>query len=594
MLAVSACRWTAGRWGQIWSAICPHPASERILYILLLAATGQYSALLTTHPQADGASNEPCVWLSRVTWGTMWLTTRPTGPARVSSSALVLLSALDCTGGATGPVFEAAQYSSVWQAHCSSCSITSARAPWIRRLVVSLGLAASTQATSRHPEWSGPSLSRAGLTSSTEVPSTKPFSLVVHLDYLFLAKMHTECSTSTQQEHRANRGKVHQRSKPTTEDPAQRTRTDTSPLAQKTIAVIGTTGFLGPYLLASLLQTHAGSNILCINRRADGERRTLVALEGIAGHGSSESSRVRFLVADITRQDVGMGPVQDELLASAVDEVVFNAWNPHWGLPLASFQPLLSAVASVIAFCRSSPRQPRITFVSSVCAVGDWPRQHPEQRLIPERVVWDLASAMRHGYGQSKCIAEQLLARAHAESGLRFAIIRPGQIGGPARSSTAHNIWPVQGWLFSIIEASARTGYWPAHLQLLNWIPVDALAEGVARVVCGEWRVKDVQVLNMLHPQPAPWRLLFATLQSRFGLRAEEVSLPEWLDALEPGALKLDTFLRAAGRGREYDMEVETGNASAVLPAVAPITEGQLMAWISGWDLKLGQRLAKI
>jgi thioester reductase-like protein len=405
---------------------------------------------------------------------------------------------------------------------------------------------------------------------------------------------HTESSTTTQQEYRANDDKVQKNSKHARENPAQSTRIDVSSVRQKTIAIIGTTGFLGPYLLASLLQTYTGSNILCINRRADAEQRTLVALKGIAGYYSSRYSRVRFLVADITRQDVGMGPVQDELLASAVDEVIFNAWNPHWGLPLESFQPLLSALVSAIGFCTSSPRQPRITFISSVCAVGEWPRQHPEQRLIPERVVWDSASAMRHGYGQSKCIAEQLLARAHAVSGLSVAIVRAGQIGGPARPSTAYSIWPVQGWLFSIIKASAKIGYWPAHVQPLDWIPVDTLAEGVARVVCGESRAKDVQVLNMMHPQPAPWRLLFATLQSRFGLRAEEVSLPEWLDALEPGALKLDAFLRAAGRGREYDMAVEKGDASALLPEVAPITEDQLVAWIRGWDLKLGHNRAKI
>jgi hypothetical protein len=77
-------------------------------------------------------------------------------------------------------------------------------------------------------------------------------------------------------------------------------------------------------------------------------------------------------------------------------------------------------------------------------------------------------------------------------------------------------------------------------------------------------------------------------------LRAEEVSLPEWLDALEPGALKLDTFLRAGGSGKEYDMAVERGNASALLPEVAPITEGQLVAWIRGWDLKLEHNRAKI
>ena len=77
-------------------------------------------------------------------------------------------------------------------------------------------------------------------------------------------------------------------------------------------------------------------------------------------------------------------------------------------------------------------------------------------------------------------------------------------------------------------------------------------------------------------------------------MKVEEVSLPEWLDALEPGAFKLDAFLRAAGIGREYDMTVEKGNASALLSEVAPITEDQLVAWIRGWDLKLGHNWAKI
>jgi hypothetical protein len=83
-------------------------------------------------------------------------------------------------------------------------------------------------------------------------------------------------------------------------------------------------------------------------------------------------------------------------------------------------------------------------------------------------------------------------------------------------------------------------------------------------------------------------------LQSWFGLKVEEVSLPEWLDVLEPGAFKLDAFLRAAGSGREYDMVVEKGSASALLRGVASITKDQLVAWTRGWDLRLGHNWAKI
>jgi thioester reductase-like protein len=52
--------------------------------------------------------------------------------------------------------------------------------------------------------------------------------------------------------------------------------------------------------------------------------------------------------------------------------------------------------------------------------------------LIPEDVAWDFSSAMVNRYGESKCIAEQILVKAHATSTLRVAIVRAAQVGGPS------------------------------------------------------------------------------------------------------------------------------------------------------------------
>lgn len=359
----------------------------------------------------------------------------------------------------------------------------------------------------------------------------------------------------------------------------------------KAVAVIGTTGFLGPHIVASLLRTHTGSKIFCINRSLDGEQRTMLALENISEDYGSSLSRLHFIVTDVTEPNMGLE--QGGLLTSEIDEVIFNAWNPNWSLPLESFEPLLEATRSAIRFCTSSTRWPRITFVSSVCAIGEWPREHPEEPLIPEQVAWDSASAMAHGYGESKCIAEQLLARVHTASDLRVAIVRAGQIGGPAFSGTERSVWPIQGWVYLIIKASEKVGYWPAHVQSLDWIPVDALADGIARITRTRPSDQAMQVFNMVHPQPVPWRLLFTTLEGRFGLRAKEVSLPEWLDKL-PETLKLYDFLRAAGQGRENNMTFRNESALQVLPELAPLTEDQLAAWLKGWDLNLGSLKARM
>jgi thioester reductase-like protein len=355
---------------------------------------------------------------------------------------------------------------------------------------------------------------------------------------------------------------------------------------QKIVAVVGTTGFLGPYIVAALLRTRAEPKIVCINVSVDGEQRTTAALANIGVDASSRVSHLRFLIADIA--EPATWTAQDGLLAFEVDELIFNAWNPNWSLPLQSFEPLLRAMRNAIDYCTSSSRRPRMVFISSICAVGEWPRKHPGEPLIPENVAWDRSSAMAHGYGESKCIAEQLLARAHAVSGLRVAIVRAGQIGGPAMSAAARSgVWPVQGWLLSLVRASEKTGCWPTHVQPLDWVPVDALAEGVANIAGTTPNGRAVQVFNMVHPRPAPWQLLLDALQDRFGLRAKGVSLPQWLDRLEPGALKLYGFLRAAKSGREYDMAFENQNALAVLPDVMPITEDLLEAWLQGWNLKV-------
>lgn len=172
------------------------------------------------------------------------------------------------------------------------------------------------------------------------------------------------------------------------------------------IAILGSTGFLGPYIVAALLSTDSQSKIICLNRDITGQARTLTALKQLGSGNPQQQSRLSFFTTDITK------PALDWSCVANVDDIIFNAWSANWGTPLESFGPLLDAVRSIIAVCATSPRRPRITFMSSTCAIGDWPQMHPKQPLLPEEPAWDTASATENGYGQSKCIAEQLLARS--------------------------------------------------------------------------------------------------------------------------------------------------------------------------------------
>jgi thioester reductase-like protein len=373
----------------------------------------------------------------------------------------------------------------------------------------------------------------------------------------------------------------------------QSTKASTISPKKHAIMVVGSTGLLGPYIVASLLSKNTIHDIVCVNRNPKGQERTLFALEEIQRRDHPDFSRLQFVVADITRPSLGFTNAQVEEMGARVDEIIFNAWNPNWDLPLAHFKPLLGAVQNAIDFSLSSRLHPRITFISSICAIGEWPRNHPEQPQIPEDVIQNCADAMATAYGESKRMAEMLLAQASGYSGLVTAIVRPGQIGGPSLYSITQRMWPRQGWIYSIINASKKKEAWPTHVQPLDWIPVDALAEGIATIVNSPRNENRMQVYNMVHPNPASWSLLLATLRVRFGMRVAEISLPRWLELFEPEGMKLFNFLKVGGRGREYDMVYENGNALKVLPSLAPITMDQLEQWLTGWDLELN-RTAKL
>jgi thioester reductase-like protein len=69
--------------------------------------------------------------------------------------------------------------------------------------------------------------------------------------------------------------------------------------------VIGLSGFLGPYIVSSLLRKQDVSKILCVNRSEDGEDRTMATLNKLGCSDLADTKRLQFLVKDITTLGFG-------------------------------------------------------------------------------------------------------------------------------------------------------------------------------------------------------------------------------------------------------------------------------------------------
>lgn len=361
------------------------------------------------------------------------------------------------------------------------------------------------------------------------------------------------------------------------------------------VALVGSTGYLGPHILASLLENTRIASIYCLNRSADARDKTALALKH-AGYRDDERFRsIKFLVSDLAVPKLGLSESDFDEVSSKVDTIIYNSWRPDFSIPLASFErPFLLGLRSIIDWARTKPRRPRIVFISSIAAVGNWSKVFPSQPQVPETPIIDANVAMSMGYGESKCVGELILQVAHEACGVPVNVIRIGQIGGPSMLSGGK--WPVQGWLLAIVRTSKALGALPTRVAPVDWIPVDNLAKQISDVVAHTSTTVGYHIFNMVHPGVASWDTFLDVLQNRFSINAERMSLPEWLEKLEEKvrlnpadqkeyvALNFSDFLRSMGEGKE-DMVIGCENILNVCDThMAPLTEDLLVDWLQAWE----------
>jgi hypothetical protein len=106
----------------------------------------------------------------------------------------------------------------------------------------------------------------------------------------------------------------------------------------------------------------------------------------------------------------------------------------------------------------------------------------------------------------------------------------------------------------------------------------------------------DLQVFNIVNPNPVPWKLLVEVQQQRFGPQAKVVPLQEWIQKMESddaqkiaepnlkAAVKLVSTL-GDGRGEvKYATEQAVG-VSKTMASIKPIDKVILEMWFDQWGL---------
>ena len=237
---------------------------------------------------------------------------------------------------------------------------------------------------------------------------------------------------------------------------------------QLAVLLTGATGFLGPHILAALARAPelAGATIYCLARPPLSRVRVPPA----------SAARVVLLAGDLAAGDLGLRPADRRMLeAAGVDLVVHNGaavdhLRPYGQLKAANVD---AADALLRLVGGGGPgHAPAFCFVSSLSALAPGDEAEAIDATPAARVA-----ALHGGYGKTKWVCEQRLARAlagHRVSSLgiaRFGLIGPHPTTGEANTGD---------WLHLFMRAVVASGAVPEIEALrsaaVELLPVDTAA----------------------------------------------------------------------------------------------------------------------
>lgn len=383
------------------------------------------------------------------------------------------------------------------------------------------------------------------------------------------------------------------------------------------VLLTGSTGSLGTQLLVTLLADSTVTHITCLDRSTDAQARVTNALATWAEpRPVLDLARVSFHQADYSQPDLGLPPAVLAHLRETVDVILHNAWKVDFNHSLETFEAVhIRGVRNLIDISASSPRRPRLVFVSSISSVSLGVDNNNNDHTVPETLPpsgpHSFAAAQPMGYAESKAVAEHILGAAARTTGLDVAILRVGQIAGPVAPNNGAR-WNATEWFPLLLQTARTTGFVPAGgpqahaLDRVDWVPVDVLAASAWELATTTTTTgASPRVFHLVNPTSRPWATLLPVICSALGGGAsgqtatlQEVSLKEWVaevaktDVRDPAqvaarpAVKILDFFQAAdeGNGSVSYATDEARRASETLRALGPVQD----AWVAKWIKDLG------
>src|SRR5450755_4280174 len=244
------------------------------------------------------------------------------------------------------------------------------------------------------------------------------------------------------------------------------------------VLLTGATGFLGPFLLRSLLdQTSATYTVLMRAADPSAARERLKTALKVAGLYDARTAiafeaRVRAVCGDVASPRLGLSEAAWSQLAETTDTIIHNAALVDYVLDYQALRAAnVEATRELIALACTSRRK-QLNFISSTTIFG-WSdkRNLYEHDSNPEMLGLDF------GYAQTKWVSEQLILRAR-EQGVDATIYRPAFL----TASTA-GFGHSSDIVVRLLSFMIKYGIAPNTDVQLSFMPVDIAAHNIVAVM---------------------------------------------------------------------------------------------------------------
>jgi thioester reductase-like protein len=243
------------------------------------------------------------------------------------------------------------------------------------------------------------------------------------------------------------------------------------------ILLTGGTGFLGPFLLTSLLQQTAAEIHVLVRATdaSDAAARLRANLEAVAprpeAFWAAFERRVVPVVGDLAKPRLGLDASAWSRLAEGIDAIYHNGALVNYLLTYERMRAANVAGTGEILRMASELRPKVVNYVSTTFIFG-WATKD----VLSESDDNSAMEALDFGYSQSKWVAEQLVLRA-ARSGVPTRIFRPALITPSITGGGSNCDITLRLLAFMIkhgigVEAANQVSFLPADVTADNIVAI--------------------------------------------------------------------------------------------------------------------------